>query len=155
MGETVNVAFAPMRYTGQMQDFAQRLSDEDETEVEAIAELRAQAADEIERAGKNPKALALAQARASELNGKAAEREQRMDLRNRKALRDSLAADGDGKGGPPGLLVAWDVMEGRKRLGVDRATLDRLPDLFLRVVFLSLARENQPDPPKAPNSDEP
>ena len=155
MGEEVHVTFAPMRYTGQMQDFAQRLSDEDEAEVAEIAELRQQAQDVLTQAGKNEKALPLANARAAELNGQAAEREQRMDLRNRKALRDSLASDGDGNGGPPGLLVSWDVMEGRKRLGVDRKTLDRLPDIFLRIVFLSLAQENQPDPQKAPNSDEP
>jgi hypothetical protein len=46
-------------------------------------------------------------------------------------------------------------MEGRKPLKTDRETIDRLPDVFLRILFLSLARENQPDPPKAPTSPEP
>jgi len=142
MGETVNVTFAPMRYTGEMQDFAQRLADEETAEKAKIADLREEAVQIVASANGNVEARAVAVARAAELNGEADSREQTLDLRDRKALRDALA----------GLLVSWDVMEGRKPLGVDRKTLDRLPDLFLRIVFLSLARENQPDPQRAPDS---
>lgn len=155
MGETVNVTFAPMRYTGEMQDFAQRVTDEDNAEEAEIAELHEQAAAILAEAGKGKEAQALAQAQAAEINARADDRERKMDLRQRKVLRDYLASDGDGSGGPAGMLVSWDVMEGRKALKTDRKTLDRLPDLFLRLVFINLARENQPDPPKAPHSDEP
>lgn len=155
MGETVHVTFAPMRYTGAMQDFALRMDEEANTEKQAIDGLREEAIEVVASANGNKDARAVAIARASELNADAERREQALDLKSRKTLRDSLASDGDAQGGPPGLLVAWDVMEGRKPLKTDRATLDRLPDLFLRIVFLSLAKENQPDPTKAPNSDEP
>lgn len=155
MGETVTVTFAPMRYTGEMQDFSQRLSEEETAEQARITELREEATTVLAEAGKGKEAQALAAARAAELRGDADDRERKMDLRDRKALRDALASNGNADGGPPGLLVSWDVMEGRKPLKTDRATLDRLPDIFLRVVFLSLARENQPDPPKAPTSEGP
>jgi len=154
LGETVHVTFAPMRYTGEMQDFAQRLSDEQSVERDAIADLREQADELIKQAAKGNTGD-LDRARAAELRANAENREVQLGLRDRKALRDSLASNGDGNGGPPGLLVAWDVMEGRKPLPTDRKTIDRLPDLFLQILFLNLARENQPDPQKAPTSDEP
>lgn len=145
MGETVNVTFAPMRYTGEMQDFAERLSEEEEGVQAKVAELRAEAETVLADAGKGTEAQAIAAARAAELTGEASALEQKMDLADRKALRDLLSK----------LLVGWDVMEGRKPLKTDRDTLDRLPDIFLRFVYISLARENQPDPPKAPTSERP
>lgn len=153
MDETVHVTFAPLRYTGQMQEMAERLSDDEKAEQDEIRALREQA-DEL-LASATPEDKEAAESKAAGLRADAASREQRLDLRDRRAVRDALATDGDAKGGPPGMLVAWDVMEGRKALPTDRATLDRLPDIFLRLVFLSLARENMPDPPKAPTSDEP
>lgn len=155
LGETVHVTFAPLRYTGAMQDLAQRFSDEDNESRVSIAEARDRAAAVIAEAGSDPEALTLANAQAAEIQSSADERERALDLRERRQLRESLASDGDGKGGPPGLLVSWDVLEGRKPLAPTRANLDKLPDVFLRLVFVSLAWENQPDPQKAPTSDEP
>jgi glycine/D-amino acid oxidase-like deaminating enzyme len=155
MGETVNVTFSPARYTGAMQEMAERLFDESTAEKDRIEALRSEAIEIVASANGNEEARVVAVARAAELNADADTREQRLDLRDRKALRDSLATDGDGNGGPPGLLLSWDVMEGRKRLEPTRKNLDKLPDLFLRITFLSLAKENSPDPQKAPTSDEP
>lgn len=154
LGETVTVTFAPMRYTGEMQDFAQRIDEEEGAERQAIADLREEALRVVAAADKDKASRDVAKATAAEIVGRAEERARALDLRERKALRDYLASDGDGNGGPPGMLVAWDVMEGRKPIPVTRKQLDRLPDLFLRFVFVSLAQENLPDPPKAPTSDE-
>jgi hypothetical protein len=156
MGETVNVTFAPYRYTGEMQELAERLSDEETADAATIADLREQA-DTVDRGGEQGREGAGPRpgSRRSELRGKAEELAVKVDRRARKKLRDVLATNGDGAGGPAGLLVAWDVMEGRKPLKTDRETIDRLPDVFLRVLFLSLARENQPDPPKAPTPTSP
>lgn len=145
MGETVNVTFAPMRYTGEMQDLALRLSDEETTEQAKIKALRAEAVEIVASANGNKEARKIAVARAAELNGDAETRERKLELRDRKAIRDFLGS----------LLVSWDVMEGRKPLPINRPTLDRLPDLFLKYVFVTIGQENQPDPLKAPHSDEP
>ncbi|MHB8398429.1 MAG: hypothetical protein ACYDCI_05770 [Candidatus Limnocylindrales bacterium] len=120
LGETIDVTWAPFRYTGEMQELAERLSDEETAESEAIAELRAEGKDD-----------------------EAQSRQIRLDHRDKRSLREVLSR----------LLVSWEVFEGRKRLPTDLATLNRLPDVFLTVVFLSLGRENQPDPQTAPNSD--
>lgn len=120
LGETVHVTWAPFRYTGEMQAFAEKLGDDERAEQLAIAELRADGHEE-----------------------EASAREVALDYSDKRALRQMLSV----------LLVGWDVMDGKKQVKTDLATLNTLPDVFLRVVFLSLAQANQPDPPKAPNSE--
>jgi regulator of protease activity HflC (stomatin/prohibitin superfamily) len=141
-GEVVNLVYAPMRYTGEMQDFAVRLDDEATAERAKVAELREQADTIIAEAGKDEAAKAAAEAKAAALRADAMKRETRMDFRDRAALRDFLAT----------MLVSWDVMDGRKPLRTDRKTLDRLPDMFLKVAFVMIGTENSPDPQKAPTS---
>ena len=132
LGEVVHVTWSPWRYTGEMQELAERLGAEDRAEAEALEELREEQAEADED-------------RAVQIAGEISRREQVRGYRESDAIRAFLST----------LIVSWDVMDGRKPFATDLVSLKRLPDQFIRIVFLSLGIENQPDPTKAPSSDEP
>lgn len=151
LGEIVHVTWAPFRWTGEMQELAERLSDESAVEKAAIAALKEEAeAIEAEAVAlvvevDLPKALDL-RARASALTDEAMTRELRLDTQDKTNMRDFLVT----------LLVTWDVLDDAgKPLPTDKATLRTLPTPFLQAVFTSLSMESQPDPQKAPESVEP
>lgn len=131
LNETVTVEYCPWRWTGEMQSVFDTFSREEEEEAERIAELR-EAGD-------------MAAVQASE---------RKLNIANKRLFREMLACD-SAEGRPAGLLVAWDVMRGKKAVVPTLAELNRLPDFFLTCVFLALGTENAPDPQTAPNSDEP
>lgn len=128
LNETVTVEYCPWRWTGAMQTLVDDFTRQDEEEAERIAELR-EAGD-------------IAAVEAGE---------RKLDLANKRRLREMLACDAD----PTGLLVSWDVMRGKKAVVPTLLELNKLPDFFLTCVFLALGAENMPDPQTAPNSDEP
>ncbi len=150
LGETVNVTFAPWKYTGEMQDLLDRLQAEQATEREEMAVLIEQAnardaeADRLN--GSHAADVATLRARAAELRDEASQHEVRLDHRDKAALRDVLSK----------LLVTWDVLDAKgKPIPTTGESLNGLPDVFLWAVFLSLNQENQPDPTPAPPSNEP
>lgn len=151
LDETVNVVWAPFKYTGEMQDLAEKLIEESAQDRGEIDQLRKEAdAATAEaarlRAGPDVDVLRVAvlEAEAAAAMDQVNTREVRLDSRDKRALRRTLS----------GLLVSWDVLdEDRKPIPTDEATLAKLPDAFLQVLFMNMARENQPDPTKAPASD--
>lgn len=151
MDETVNVTWAPARWTGEMQDLAERLAKEMGADGARVAELRAEAqakldaAAALEAADGDAAAVDALRAEADDLAAEATEEAAELNLRDRRALRDSLVR----------FLVAWDVLDGDTPLPIDLASLNRLPDDFLRTIWLRLLAGNREDPPKAPTSDEP
>jgi hypothetical protein len=70
--------------------------------------------------------------------------QRRINRRNTQRVREYLAA----------LIVTWDVMDGDVPYPTDIASLKKLPDVFLLECFRTLGEENQPDPPKARDSDD-
>lgn len=153
LDETVNVVFAPLRYTGEMQDLAERLTGEMQVSADELDALRDEAAaadaaaDQLDaEPEKDEAAVQELRDQAMVARGKAVSSEVELDHRGKAIIREFLAR----------LLVSWDVLgEDGKPISTDIAELNRLPDLFLQVVFLSLKGENAPDPTKAPPSDEP
>jgi len=153
LGETVNVVWAPFRYTGEMQELADRIAAEQAVDTDEIARLRASATDKFEEAARleqadspDPEAIAALRTEAAAALLEADASEVRLDHRDKAAVREVLSK----------LLVSWDVLdEAGKPIGTDVDTLARLPDVFNRTVFFSLSQENVPDPTKAPPSDEP
>lgn len=143
LGETVHVTWAPHRYTGEMNELFEELNEREEQELDAIEAARAIAEDET-----------LPEAERARARRRAARLERAFEYRTKRRMRDYLASDGDGQGGPPGLLVGWDVLdEHGQPIPTTRAQLLRLPDSFVQALFLALTRENQPDPRNAPDSD--
>lgn len=154
MGEDVRVTYAPLRYTGEMQELAQKAMSESGDARDEIALLREQAeavATEAialeeagEAAGEGPGAGADKRLEASQLYEKIASQEIQLDTREKALIRSSLAA----------LVTTWDVLGADgKPIPTDIGTLKTLPDVFLRLVYLHLADENSADPPKAPTSE--
>lgn len=153
MGETVNVTWAPHRYTGKMQDLYDETAIAGETNDDAIAAMRA----ELEEANRDLAALAEAEEDADEEALEAKRREvasltrklnatiRRNEANARALVREALST----------LLVTWDVLDDAgKPLPTDVATLSTLPPAFLWAVFGALGGENEADPPNAPSSED-
>jgi hypothetical protein len=122
LGEIVHITWAPARYTGEMDDFAEKLTDEESRERAELEELIA--AGQVEPAEKL---------------------RQRMERQDKRNLRRILSQ----------LIVSWDLMDGTAPFPTDEMSLSKLPATFLSLTFLAIAADNQPDPQKAPGSDEP
>lgn len=121
-GDIVHLKWAPARYTGEMDDLAERMREEAEDGDAKLAELRA----------------------ADDKDGADALIRQR-DRADAAATRTFVAT----------MLVDWDVMLGTTTHPHDEAGLLKLPDWFVRTVFLALSEENQVDPTSPAPSDEP
>lgn len=155
LGETVNVTWAPFKYTGEMQELAEKMVAEDETDKAEIAALRTEGDEATAEAARllafgegTPEFLGAAvhQAKAVAAYDALNKRELRLDSRDKQYLRESVSR----------LVVTWDVLgEDRKPIPTDLATLKTLPDFFIRTVFVSLSNESQTDPLSALESDEP
>ncbi len=152
LDEIIHVTFAPFRYTGEMQDMADKMTAETDTVRDELVALRAQAADATKRADaldespERDEAQVLAiRAMANETYAEIEKREAKLTVKERSLIRRFLSE----------LLVTWDVlMPDGKPHPTDEASLKKLPDAFLLVVFLKLVGENQPDPTNAPGSDD-
>jgi hypothetical protein len=152
LGDTVNVVWAPFRYTGEMQELAEKVVAEQEVDQAALTDLRAEAKQLLDSAaaieeedGDEAQIAALREEGADKL-GEAQKAEIRLSHRDKRSIREVLAT----------LLVSWDVLDARgKPVPTTLEELRRLPDPFVQAVFLSLSSESRPDPQKAPNSDEP
>lgn len=124
LDETVNCVWAPFRWTGEMQDLAEKVRIEIEEGRDEVTALR--------EAGDEPAAKA---------------REIELEMHDKRALRVMLSTmlvswdvmDGDGPKAKP--------------IATNLVALNKLPDAFLVAAFLSLSAENQEDPQKAPISD--
>jgi hypothetical protein len=151
MDETVNVTWAPARWTGEMQDLAERLAKEMAADGAHVAELRKDAqgkldaASALEEANGDAAEVEALRSEADALAAEATEEAAELNLRDRRALRDSLVR----------FLVGWDVLDGDTPLPIDLPNLNRLPDDFLRTLWIRLLEGNREDPQKAPSSDEP
>lgn len=120
LDETVTCVWSPFRWTGEMQDLAEKVRIEIEEGKDEVIALREAGDEEAAKA-----------------------REIALDMRDKRALREMLST----------MLVSWDVLDGKKPVKTDLATLNKLPDTFLVAAFLSLSAENQADPSTAPSSD--
>jgi hypothetical protein len=147
MGDTVNMTYSPARYTGEMQDLAAALVNENDDTREEIERLRERAeelaseAKALEEGSDEAKAL---RDEAETLYDRIGTLEVALDSRQRTMIREHLAT----------LLLSWDVLgDDGKPLPTDIATLKTLPDFFLRIAYLNLRAENSADPQKAPSSE--
>lgn len=131
--ETVNVTWAPWRWTGEMQDLVDRMRAEFDAERDGLEE-RMKAAIEAEGADEETVREGVRHALVE------------MSKADMAFVREMLSR----------LLVSWDVLDddGKAR-PTDMAEMKRLPDQFLTAVWQALAKESAPDPSSAPNSDEP
>lgn len=133
MGEPVIGTWAPARYSGEMDELAADLVEENEGADDEAASLEAEAI-ELELAGNVQGAELKRRAIRRVLKSKT-----RRDMRHLRALLSTI-------------LVAWDLMDGEKPYPTDEASLRKLPDFFVTAVFLAISAENRVDPTKAPNS---
>lgn len=152
LDETVHVTFAPFRYTGEMQDMADKLSADSDAAREEIVALRAQAEDAQKRwkalqaePDRDEEQIRAIRRMASESYAEIEKRENKLTVLERTLIRRFLSE----------LLVTWDVMVAPKQPHpTDEESLKKLPDAFLLVVFTKIVGENQPDPTNAPPSDD-
>lgn len=146
LGETVNITWAPFRWTGEMQELAERTSDESEANRAEITKLREKADGleaEAEALKDDPDAAAPILAEASALRDEIMGAEVKLDTRDKARMREMLLV----------LLVGWDVLgEDGKPIEISGDQLKKLPTPFLLTMFLSFGKESAEDPPNAPLS---
>lgn len=133
MGEPVIGTWAPARYSGEMDELANDLVDENDAAGDEAASLEVEAI-EAELGG-DVQGAALKRRAAKRIEKQRARR----DMRHLRTLLSTI-------------LVTWDLMDGEKPYATDEASLRRLPDFFVQAVFLAISAENRADPKAPANS---